>query len=140
MIKTKWILTLLIALPVLLAGCTPAEPSALSDEEILTFASNLLVSMNEDDYASFITDFSEDMLVAFPESEFANLRELVLDASGSFVSADELELTNNQEYAVYRIRCSYSLEDVMVTLVFKVDGTQVEGLFFDSTNMRAASK
>ena len=140
MLKIKWILTLLIALPVLLSGCSPAEPAALSDEEIMTFASNLLVSMDENNYAGFITDFSEEMLAAFPESEFANLRELVLDASGSFISADELELTNNQEYAVYRIRCSYSLEDVMVTLVFKVDGTQVEGLFFDSTNMRAASK
>jgi len=38
MLKIKWILTLLIALPVLLAGCSPAEPAALSDEEILTFA------------------------------------------------------------------------------------------------------
>ena len=42
-------------------------------------------------------------------------------------------LSNSGEYAVYRIRCQYELEDVMVTLIFKIDGTQVEGLFFDST-------
>ena len=140
MLKIKWILTLLIALPVLLSGCSPAEPAALSDEEIMTFASNLLVSLDENNYAGFITDFSEEMLAAFPESEFINLRDMIQGASGTFISADTLELTNNQEYAVYRIRCSYSLEDVMVTLVFQVDGTLVEGLFFDSTNLRAASK
>jgi hypothetical protein len=138
--KTKIWLTLIPVLLLLLAGCNPAEPSALADDEVLTLATRLLVSIDDNNYNVFIADFSEEMLATFPESEFINLRDMIQGASGNFVSADELELTNNQEYAVYRIRCSYSLEDVMVTLVFKVDGTQVEGLYFDSTNLRAASK
>jgi len=140
MTKTRTWLTLLIALPLLLAGCGPAEPSALSDEEVLTLATELLVSVEDNYYDGFINDFSEEMLAAFPEAAFTDLRTTLQFASGSFISADELELTNNQEYAVYRIRCTYSLEDVMVTLVIKIDGTLVEGLFFDSTNLRAASK
>jgi hypothetical protein len=140
MTKTRLMLTLLIALPLLLAGCASANPSALNNEEVLALATRLLVSVNDNQYDGFIADFSADMLAAFPEVAFSDLHNMLQSASGTFISADELELTNNQDYAVYRIRCTYSLEDVMVTLVFKVDGTQVEGLYFDSNNLRASSE
>jgi hypothetical protein len=140
MTKTKLIFTFLIAVTLLVSGCTSANPSALSDEQVLAAATRLLTAIDENNYEGFIADLSADMLTAFPEAEFSNLRDMLQSASGTFVSVDELELTNNQDYAVYRIRCSYSLEDVMVTLVFKVDGTQVEGLYFDSTNLRSASE
>jgi hypothetical protein len=140
--KTTLCFTLLITLSLLLSGCGSgsASPSALSDEDVLALATRLLVSIDDNNYDGFIADFSDEMVTAFPEAEFSELRDMLQSASGTFVSADELDLTNNQEYAIYRIRCSYSLEDVMVTLVFKVDGTLVEGLYFDSTNLRAASK
>ena len=138
--KTRNWLTLLIALPLLLAGCGPAEPSALSDEEVLTLATGILTAVDDNNYDVFKENFSEEMLAAFPEAAFADLRTTLQSASGNFVSAGRLELTNNQGYAVHRIRCTYSLEEVMVTLVIKIGGTQVDGLFFDSTNLRAASK
>ena len=140
MTRIKVCFTLLIALPLLLAGCGSPSPSALPDDDVLALASRLLVSIDEGDYTNFLADFSEDMVAAFPETAFNDLREMLQSASGTFMTAGKLELTNNQDYAIYRIRCSYSLEDVMVTLVFKVDGTLVEGLYFDSTNLRAASK
>lgn len=43
-------------------------------------------------------------------------------------------------YAIYRLTCTYDLESVIVTVTFKVDGDKVEGLFFDSTNLRKISQ
>jgi hypothetical protein len=80
------------------------------------------------------------MLDAFTEDQFTLLRDLLQSNSGNFVSTGKLSLSNKQEFALYRIICTYELEDVVVTIVFKVDGTQVDGLFFDSPNLRAASQ
>jgi hypothetical protein len=46
------------------------------------------------------------------------------------------QLSNSQGYAVYRLSCKFELEPVIVTATFKTGGTLVEGLFFDSTNLR----
>lgn len=134
--KSKELITLLLTIPLLVAGCSPASPAALTDDEVLGLTTGLLTALNDDDYGAFITDFSEDMLAAFPESEFQNLRSLLQNNSGKFIATGKLDLSNNQGYAVYRIRCTFELEDVMVTIVFKVDGNLVEGLFFDSPNLR----
>jgi hypothetical protein len=66
------------------------------------------------------------------------VRDLLQSASGKYVSTGKVSLSNNKGYAVYRIICKYEQEDVVVTIVFKVDGKQIEGLFFDSPNLRTA--
>ena len=126
----------------LLAGCGPAKPSALSNEQVVTLTSEVLTALDAADYDLFTSQFSPDMLAAFPESGFEELRNLLETSSGGFVACggEEPGLSNNKGYAVYRLICTYDLEDVVVTIVFKVDGTQVEGLFFDSSNLRAASE
>jgi len=134
--RTTLLFVLLPLLALLLAGCGPARPSAYSDEEVLTVTSRILSAMDANDYEAFIGDFSPEMLAAFGEDQFNDLRLMTQSTSGSFVSTGEMSLSDNKGYAVYRIICSYELEDVVVTIVFKVDGTQVEGLFFDSPNLR----
>ena len=79
------------------------------------------------------------MLAAFPEDQFTQLRNLLITSSGNFVSTGKLSLANQQDFAIYRIRCTYQQEDVVVTVVFRVDGELVEGLFFDSPNLRSAA-
>jgi hypothetical protein len=134
------IASLLAALSILVAGCGPASPAALTDAEVLTVTGNLLTAIDTGDYPAFTADFSAAMLTAFPESQFMQLRDLLHTSSGNYLSCSEMSLSNKDNFAIYSIRCAYELEDVVVTVVFPIDGTQVEGLFFDSPNLRAASK
>ena len=142
MLKTKLypVVSLLIALSILATGCTAPKPAALTDEEVLAITENTLTALDANDYASFSRDFSPDMLAAFSETQFTQLRDMLQSTSGKYISTGKLSLSNNQDYAVYRIICTYEQEDVVVTVVFKVDGTQVEGLFFDSPNLRTVSQ
>ena len=139
--KTKFAtliaLTLIAAL--LLTGCQ-AKPAALSTDEVVQMTGQILTALDEGDYAAFTQDFSDEMLAVFPETQFAALQDMLQEASGNYVSCGEPSISNNGGYASYRLTCPFDLEDVVVTIVFKVDGDQVEGLFFDSPNLRALSQ
>ena len=135
-----FVISLLVVLSILATGCSPSEPAGLTNDEISTLTQNILTAIDTGDYPTFTLDFSSEMLTGFPEDQFTQLRDLLHSASGNFVSVGELSLSNKQEFALYRIICKYALEDVVVTIVFKIDGKQVEGLFFDSPNLRSASK
>jgi len=139
--KTTLILTSLVAvLTLLLAACQSASPAALGDDEVLDLTAGILSALNDNDYAAFTPSFSAEMLDAFDESEFTELRGVLQETSGDFVSTGEMNISNKDGYAIYRIICTYEKEDVVVTIIFKIDGSQVEGLFFDSTNLRAVSQ
>lgn len=119
------------------AGCGSPSSAGLSDDEVINVARNILTALDNGDYPAFTRDFSDEMIAAFPEDAFAKLRDLLISSSGKFVSTGKLSLSNQEDFAIYRIRCAYQQEDVVVTVVFKVDGTLVEGLFFDSPNLRS---
>jgi len=138
MLKTKlvFVVSLLIAISIVMAGCAAPKPAALTDDEVLVVTQNVLTALDANDYAAFTRDYSPDMLAAYSEDKFTQLRDLLQSASGKYVSTGKVNLSNNQGYAVYRIICKYKQEDVVVTIVFKVDGKQIEGLFFDSPNLR----
>jgi hypothetical protein len=125
-----------------LTGCQPPKPAALSNDQVVQVVDNTLKAINVGDHQGFTQDFSDEMKSAFTEAQFTSLADMLQAASGNYVScADSLpELSNNQGYAVYRLMCTYDLEKVIVTVTFKVDGNMVEGLFFDSTNLRKASQ
>lgn len=143
--KNKIATTLLmftIVTTLFLVGCQPPKPAALSDDQVVQVVDNTLKTITAGDYQAFTQDFSDDMKNAFTEEQFTSLADLLRNASGSYVSCADSEpaLTNNQDYAVYRLSCTYELESVIVTVTYKVDGDKVEGLFFDSTNLRKASQ
>ena len=125
-----------------LTGCQPAKPAALSNDQVVLVVDNTLKAINAGDYQSFTQDFSAEMENAFTSGQFTSLVELLKNTSGNYVSCadSEPELSNNQGYAVYRLACKYDLESVLVTVTFKVDGDKIEGLFFDSTNLRKVSQ
>ncbi len=139
--KKTVILSLLLLLSVLaLSGCR-AEPAALSDEEVRQLTEQALTALSSGDPQAFVSDFSEDMRALFlEEAQFTALRDMLQETSGSFVSCSDLSLLNRGDYALYRLRCRFEKEDVMVTIVFRVGGSQVEGLYFDSPNLRARQR
>lgn len=139
-IKSSQLIAVALGLLVLLGACGEAKPAALTDDQVSEVAVGILTAIDQNDYTSFQSDFSDEMVAVFTEDQFNQLRDLLQTNSGSYVSMDAPALSNSNGYAAYRIRCQYELEDVMVTVTFKIDGTQVEGLFFDSPNLRAAAQ
>jgi hypothetical protein len=141
MLKTRLysVVSLLVALSMLATGCAAPKPAGLSDQQVTSMTENILQSINANDYQIFVQDFSDQMKTAFTEDQFNQMRDL-LTASGKYVSQDAPSLSNNQGYAVYRFPCKYENENVYVTITFLIGGQKVEGLFFDSNNLRKASQ
>ena len=142
MLKTKSyiVVSLLVILSTLATSCAAPKPAALSNDDVLTIAQNALTALDANDFTAFTRDFGPDMKASYTEAQFIQLSDLLQPASGEFVSIGKISLSNNQGYAIYRIICKYEREDVVVTLVFKIDGKQIEGLFFDSPNLRTATQ
>jgi hypothetical protein len=143
--KSKIPTTLLIVTlvtTVFLTSCQPPKPAALSNDQVVQVVDNLLKAINAGDYQSFTQYLSAEMKNTFTEAQFTSLADLLKNASGNYVSCADSQtaLSNNQGYAVYRLTCKYDLEGVIVTVTFKVDGDKIEGLFFDSTNLRKATQ
>jgi hypothetical protein len=131
------LLTIVFLVALLLSGCGPAKPAALTNDQVVALMDNILASVNAGDYTAFSRDFSPAMKTAIPATQFTDLKGMLQNVSGKYVScATTPELSNGQGYAVYRLSCKFELEPVIVTVTIKTGGTQVEGLFFDSTNLR----
>jgi len=133
--KTFFFLLLAVVGILTLSGCGAPQPAGLTDEQLVSMVEEILRSLDEDDYDNFTQEFSEPMLNAFTPESFADLRNMLQETSGNFVSVGDIGLSNRQGYAVYRIPCQYELETVTVTITFAIDGDKVEGLFFTSPNL-----
>ena len=123
-----------------LSGCLPAQKAGLSDQQVANVTENILKALDENNYQSFTHDFSAQMKSAFPQEKFSQLRTMLYNASGNFIYMDAPSLSNNQGYAIYRFPTKYDNESVTVTITFVIGGQEVEGLFFDSANLRKVSQ
>jgi hypothetical protein len=123
-----------------LSGCLPAQKAGLSDQQVASVTENILKALDENNYQSFTHDFSAQMKSAFPQEKFSQLRTMLYNVSGNFIYMDAPSLSNNQGYAIYRFPTKYDKETVTVTVTFVIGGQEVEGLFFDSANLRKVSQ
>ena len=101
MIRTRILPTIgsLLVLLFLATGCAAPSPAGLADDEILNITANILAALDSGDYPAFTRDFSDEMLAAFPEDQFTQLRNLLITSSGNFVSTGKLSLSNQEEFA-----------------------------------------
>ena len=123
-----------------LSGCLPAQKAGLSDQQVASVTENILKALDQNNFPSFTHDFSPQMKSAFPQEKFRQLRTMLYDASGNFIYMDEPSISNKQGYAIYRFPSKYDNETVTVTITFVIGGQEVEGLFFDSVNLRKVSQ
>ena len=136
----KFISVLGLALALLLgaSGCSAPKPAGLSDQQVAGVTENTLKAIDANDFPKFTQDFSDQMNAAFTQAQFTKLHDMLQKASGAYVSLGTPALSNNQGYAVYRFPAKYANETVYVTITFLIGGQKVEGLFFDSVNLRKA--
>ncbi len=130
---------LLIALVMGVSGCA-AKPAGLSDQQVTAMTENILRALDENNYPAFVAKFSEQMNSAFSQEQFTSLRNLLQESSGKFVAIGKWSLSNRQGFVNYRIPCEYELENIVVTITFKIGGSQIEGLYFTSPNLRKISQ
>ena len=131
---------MLVLLAGLMSGCLPAQKAGLSNQQVATVTENILKALDQNNYPSFTHDFSPQMKSAFTQAKFSQLRSMLYNASGNFLYMDDPSLSNNQGYAIYRFPSKYANETVTVTITFVIGGQEVEGLFFNSANLRKASQ
>jgi len=141
-VKAKFLSVSVVSLVLLagVSGCLPAQKAGLSDQQVAGMTENILKALDQNNYPAFTHDFSPQMKAAFTKEKFSQLRTMLYNASGNFFYMDEPSISNNQGYAVYRFPTKYANETVTVTITFVIGGQEVEGLFFDSPNLRKVSQ
>ena len=119
----------LVAIPVF-AGCGKVAPYADPATE------NILIAMNNGDYASFSKDFSDTMKSELSEDVFADFLAAVNGQVGDYVPDSKnltgVNIENGLTTAIYKINFE-SMEDVALEVVFQKidDKMMVIGLWFN---------
>ena len=138
--KSKWLTFLAVMILLVAGGCAKPKPAGLTDAQVASLTENILKALDANDYQTFTQDFSDQMDAAFTQEQFTKLQAMLQTASGKYISIGAPALTNSQGYATYRFPCKYENETVYVTITFLIGGQKVEGLYFDSVNLRKASQ
>jgi hypothetical protein len=140
--KTRISIFVLLVTTILLAGCQSPKPAALTNDQVIQDVNQFLQAASAGDYQRATNNFSDTMKSVYSEAQFNHLRDLLGKASGHFAycSNEKPSLTNSQGYAIYHLICKFELEDVAVTISFKIGGTQIEGLYFSSTGLLKLTK
>ena len=119
----------LVAIPVF-AGCGKVAPYADPATE------NILIPMNNGDYASFSKDFSDTMKSELAEDVFTDFLAAVNGQVGDYVPDSKnltgVNIENSLTTTVYKINFE-SMEDVALEVVFQKidDKMMVVGLWFN---------
>jgi hypothetical protein len=89
-----------------------------------------------------VTHFSDKLRDAMSEESFDELRGLVQETSGKFISLSgpQLVKASSPNAVGYVFNCKFEKEEVVLTNYYLVDGDQVEGFFLNSPNLRKVSQ
>ena len=140
-----WILTALVLLAAVFAGCSKADETESEDygyaEEMVD---NILAGIKDRDYAVFSRDFSDTMKNALPEESFIILCDLLDSKIGEYQSrtfggAEEVDQGGvSMTVIVYTAEYTDEPEGVIITVYFSGDegARKVETLVFDSPKLR----
>lgn len=136
----KRIVVLLLLLSLFVVGCGPQGTAAFSQEAIQSLAQEKMEAINSGDYQTFVSGFSDVLQGAIPEEEFLSLRETILEASGQFeaITGSRIANARTQGYVSYIFTCQFGEENVQLTMVYAIDGDEVEGIFFNAPKLNQA--
>ena len=136
----KRLVVLLLVLSLFVVGCGPQETAALSQEAIQNLAQEKMEAINSGDYEAFTAGVSDVLQRAIPEEDFLSLRETILETSGQFeaITGSRIADARTQGYVSYIFTCQFEEENVQLTMVYAIDGDQVEGLFFNAPKLNQA--
>ena len=142
------ILTCVMAVIVAVAisgGCMEKSGVEVADvEQVRGYADpvteNILVAMNEDDYARYSEDFDQTMKNAMSEAVFDETNAVIKSKIGDYVSKEFWKAESKDQYTIVYYKAKFTDEpaDVTARVVFQEIGgdMKVSGLWFDSPELR----
>lgn len=142
--KTKklYLLCAMLLLFIVLSGC--AKEKQIDVEQVQKYADpiteNILLAINEDDYAKYSEHFDQAMKNAIPEATFKETNTAIKAKIGNYSTKEIQKAEQEDQYtvAIYKAKFTEETKDVIVRVVFsETDGKMfVSGLFLDSPNLR----
>ena len=100
----------------------------------------ILVAMNEDDYARHSEYFDQTMKNAMPEAIFDETNAVIISKIGNYVSKEFWKAESKDQYTLVYYKAEFTDEpaDVTVKVVFQeLNGTmKVSGLWLNSPELR----
>ncbi|HII15077.1 MAG TPA: DUF3887 domain-containing protein [Nanoarchaeota archaeon] len=128
----------LMAVLVLAYGCAqkaiPESQYPAADEK----AENILQGISKEDYAMLSRDLSETLKQSTDAEYFSRLSKFIKENSGEYVSKSLAASKDENSMHTRGYDCQFSMESVYFTITFNADYSKVEGIYFDSENMRKA--
>lgn len=122
------------------ANLFPEELELPSDVDSINLISeNILQSINNNDYAIFKKDFSDNLTALISEQKFTEIKDLILETSGKYISKSAPKLYEVENTFIYEYRCLFEKENVTFDISFSPDSEKVEGILFSSENLIKAS-
>ena len=136
----KQIFLILLLILVLVTGCAKNNSPENTGENAIadTKAENILDGLNTEDYETFSRDLSDNVKESMNEEAFSRLGIFIKDNSGDYVTKTLAASKDENNMHTMSYDCQFSLESVFLTITFNEDYSMVEGIYFDSENMRAA--
>ncbi|PXF59483.1 MAG: hypothetical protein C4B59_11360 [Candidatus Methanogaster sp.] len=128
-------------------GCMEKSGVEVDDEvleEVREYADpvaeNILMAMNEDDYAMYSGDFDQTMKNAMTEAVFDETNAAIRSKIGDYVSKEFWKAESKDQYTLVYYKAKFTDEpaDVTVKVVFQeLNGTmKVSGLWLNSPELR----
>jgi hypothetical protein len=94
---------------------------------------NVLISLNNNDYASFSKDFDQQMKSAINQTSFNQLYSMIQTKAGNYVSMEFESVTVQNNVTTIKYLTQYTDEPAGVWVTISFDSNQkVAGLFFNS--------
>ena len=126
-------------------GCMEKSGVEVADvEQVRGYADpvteQILVAMNEDDYAIYSEDFDQTMKNAMSEAVFDETNAVIRSKIGDYVSKEFWKAESKDQYMIVYYKAKFTDEpaDVTAKVVFQeINGEmKVSGLWFDSPELR----
>jgi len=97
---------------------------------------SLLEGLFAGDYAQFSRDLAPEMREAISEAQMADLRTLLDDRVGGYVSHELSSAMQSGDMVTVVYNAQFEDEDTVTIRVVFDDAQQISGLWFDSTKLR----
>ena len=126
-------------------GCMEKSGVEVADaEQVRGYADpvteNILVAMNENDYAMYSEDFDQTMKNAMTEAVFDETNAVIRSKIGDYVTKEFWKAESKGQYIIAQYKAKFTDEpaEVTVKVVFQeINGTmKVSGLWLDSPELR----
>jgi len=122
---------IILTVVVLVSGCIQRDYH--NQNQVDDIAESMLMSINNNNFESFSSSFSNDMKETFSFDKFDETRELIFSSSGLYNGTKEMiSLTQPPGYSEYIYSCDFERNKIEFVLSLSNQSYEVEGVYFSA--------